>query len=46
MEAGIIEPNVLYALTAPTLIETACEVEGVVCIAVDGMTLALQREPQ
>lgn len=46
LEAGIIEPNVLYALTAPTLIETACEVEGVVCIAVDGMTLALQREPQ
>lgn len=40
LESGVVEPGVVYALTAPGLIDVACETAGVVCYAVEGMTLA------
>jgi hypothetical protein len=46
LEAGRIEPGVLYALTDTVLVELACNTEGVACIAVDGMTLALISDPE
>tara|TARA_R110001599_G_scaffold353766_1_gene597007 strand:+ start:1869 stop:3614 length:1746 start_codon:yes stop_codon:yes gene_type:complete len=46
LEARRVEPSVLYALTDTSLIEIACQVEGVACLAVDGMTLALKSEQQ
>lgn len=45
LEGGQVEPGVLYALTAPALIETACTMEEVACLEVEGMTLALKNTP-
>ncbi len=42
LEGGRVEPGVLYALTDPALVQTACVLEEVACLAVDGMTLALK----
>lgn len=44
LESGLVESNVLYALTDSALIEAACTVEGVMCYRVEGMTLALRSD--
>lgn len=46
LEAGRVEPDVLYVLTDSALSETACAVDGVICLAVDGMTLALKSDQE